>query len=86
MARQHDIIINRLLANYLDRELDPEALEYGGSDITKVFGVMGIGKQDREAVIKAANKRLKQLERISKPLGPAVRDWYDQLVGESDDG
>ena len=79
MARQHEIIINRLLANYLIRELDKEELLMCTSDISKVVGVMSLCKSDTDEIIKAGKKRLKQLERISEPLSESVQNWMDDF-------
>jgi hypothetical protein len=79
MARQHDIIINRLLANYLIRAMDDVELQIGISDIAKASGVMGICKAETDEIIKAGKKRLKQLELISQPLSEPMRNWMDEL-------
>lgn len=80
MAKQHDVMINRMLANYLEEQLHPDGLEYGGSDIAKIFGVIGLHQKDRDEILKTAHRRLKQLERISQPLGPKISLWYEELT------
>ena len=74
----HSIIVNRLLANYVITQLEEE--EY--TDYSCLVSMHGLATSDRLAIRKQLQTRLRQLERASKPLGPRMVNWVDELVAE----
>lgn len=78
MAKQHDMIIKRLLANYLEYHLTPR----GEGIITDLdtLGIMhSLHKDEMNKLIAAGNKELSKLKKASAPLGSQMKNWLNEL-------
>lgn len=80
MARQHDLVINRLLANYLINQL--ESGDYSTTRLEYTIGAANLCRDDINEIIKSAKRRAARLEAAASPLGPFVRNWVNDLGEE----
>jgi len=81
MGKQHQLIINRMLANYLLKEFETDS-DGGpiGDDINSVCGLIGLCDEDIAGIQEAAKRRIKQLEKASEPLGNRAANWPSEIA------
>lgn len=75
----YDIIINRMLANYIKRQID--TMDLGSqNDFECVCGILGLPDVDANNLLSAMKKKLKRLEKSSIPLSEYPRDWRNDII------
>ena len=72
-------IIDRILASYLERCLDENALEYGDSDILKHCNAAGLAQQDVDMILDAAKKKKNRLVKSALPMTIQARNWVRDI-------
>lgn len=81
MAKQHDLIAGRLIANCVAKliERDDEGEIYH-DDMRAMCGVLRLHSDDLALIEKSIKKKLKRLEKSSEPLGIRMIHWRDELA------
>lgn len=84
MTNPHNKVVSKILAIYLDIELDKELLDSGNSEFFRFLIVAGFSVKDREEIIKVARAKANRLHKSAEPLGDRAMHWFDDLVKNSD--